>query len=242
MPLISCNNLSFSYNHTTIIQDLSFEFSKGDYLCILGENGAGKSTLIKGILGLCKPTNGKVTFGDGLSQSEIGYLPQQTQIQMNFPASVYEIILSGTLNKSKFFPFYSKSQKEIANTNIRLLGLSNIKNKCYHDLSGGQQQRVLLARALCAANSLVLLDEPVSGLDPLVTKELYELINHLNKQHNLSVIMVSHDIEGALQNATHILHIEHNTTFFGTVNDYINSDFSKKFIKTKGEDNNASSI
>lgn len=227
MALITCENLSFSYDHKPVLNDLSFQVSKGDYLCILGENGAGKSTLIKGLLGLIKPS-GKITFSDGLTQSQIGYLPQQNEIQRDFPASVYEVVISGTLNKCGLFPFYSKKQKDIAELNIRLLGLCDIKKKSYQDLSGGQQQRVLLARALCSAESLILLDEPVSGLDPVVTNDLYELINHLNKEHNLSVIMISHDIKRALENASHILHLEHDNYFYGTVNEYVKSNFITK--------------
>ncbi|MBR3791978.1 MAG: ATP-binding cassette domain-containing protein, partial [Clostridia bacterium] len=165
MTLINCEKLAFSYDQKPVIKDLSFSISKGDYLCIVGENGVGKSTLIKCILGLIKPS-GSITFGEGLSQSKIGYLPQQSEIQKDFPASVYEVVISGTLNKSKLIPFYTKRQKELAKKNLNLLGLDNIKKKCYQDLSGGQQQRVLLARALCAADSLILLDEPSSGLDP----------------------------------------------------------------------------
>ena len=234
MALINCNKLTLSYNSTPVISDLSFSVSKGDYLCILGENGAGKSTLIKGILGLIKPVSGKITYSDGLSQSSIGYLPQQSEIQKDFPASVYEVVISGTLNQCGYIPFYRKKQRETADKNIRLLGLESIKKKCYQDLSGGQQQRVLLARALSAADSLILLDEPVSGLDPLVTNDLYELINHLNKKHNLSVIMVSHDIHGAIKYATHILHLDHESVFFGSINEYVKSDFAKKFIPQNG--------
>ena len=204
MALITCDTINLSYDSTHVIKNLSFSVEKGDYLCIVGENGAGKSTLIKGLLGFIKPTSGKISYSDGLIKSNIGYLPQQSEIQKDFPASVYEVVISGTLNK------------------------------CYQDLSGGQQQRVLLARALSAADSIILLDEPVSGLDPLVTNDLYDLIKHLNQKHNLSVIMVSHDINGALKNATHILHLEHENFFYGKVDEYINSDFSQKFISRNG--------
>ncbi len=227
MALITCENLNFSYDHKSVISDLTFQVSKGDYLCILGENGAGKTTLIKGLLGLIKPS-GKITFSDGLTQSKIGYLPQQNEIQKDFPASVYEVVISGTLNKCGFFPFYSKKQRIIAELNIKLLGLEDIKKKCYQDLSGGQKQRVLLARALCSAGSLILLDEPASGLDPIITNDLYELINHLNKKHNMSVIMISHDIKRAMDNATHILHLDHDSYFYGTVREYEKSEFIKK--------------
>lgn len=234
MALITCDAITLSYDSTPVIKNLSFSVAKGDYLCIVGENGAGKSTLIKGLLGLIKPTSGKISYSDGLIQSNIGYLPQQSEIQKDFPASVYEVVISGTLNKCGVIPFYRKKHKETADMNIRLLGLESVKNKCYQDLSGGQQQRVLLARALSAADSIILLDEPVSGLDPLVTNDLYDLIKHLNQIHNLSVIMVSHDINGAIKNATHILHLEHNNFFYGNVKEYINSDFAKKFISQNG--------
>ncbi len=228
MALINCEKLTFSYDQKPVINDLSFSISKGDYLCIVGENGVGKSTLIKCILGLIKPS-GNIIFGDGLSQSKIGYLPQQSEIQKDFPASVYEVVISGTLNKSKLIPFYSKKQKELAQRNIKLLSLEDIKKKCYQDLSGGQQQRVLLARALCAADSLILLDEPSSGLDPIVTNDLYDIIEKLNKEHNMSIIMISHDIKRTVKNASHILHLDHNEYFYGTVNEYIRSKYFKKF-------------
>ncbi len=237
MTLLNCKNVTLSYDSQPVIKSLSFSVSQGDYLCILGENGAGKSTLMKGILGLLKPTQGVIEYCESLSQNEIGYLPQQSEIQKDFPASVYEVVLSGTLNKSKILSFYTKLQKRIAKDNMELLGISDLKNKCYQDLSGGQQQRVLLARALCSTGKLIVLDEPVSGLDPLVTKDFYNLINHLNKQHKISVIMVSHDVDGAIKNATHILHIDHESTFYGNLSDYLASDYAKKFIFKGGKNN-----
>lgn len=232
MTLLKCENVSLSYDGKAVLSDLSFSVSDGDYLCIVGENGAGKSTLMKGILGLLKPTGGIISYSGGLERKKIGYLPQQSDIQKDFPASCYEVVLSGTLNKCGFLPFYTKEQKKLALSNMELLGISELKNKCYHELSGGQQQRVLLARALSACEKMIILDEPVAGLDPVVTRELYELIKRLNKELKISVIMVSHDIAGAVANATHILHLEHDNTFFGTVNEYIHSDFAKKFISS----------
>ena len=232
MTLLKCENVSFSYDGNAVLSDLSFSVADGDYLCIVGENGAGKSTLTKGILGLLKPTGGSISYLGNLERKKIGYLPQQSDIQKDFPASCYEVVLSGTLNKCGFFPFYKKEQKKIANANMDLLGIGELKNKCYHELSGGQQQRVLLARALSACEKMIILDEPVAGLDPVVTRELYGLIKRLNRELKISVIMVSHDIAGAVANATHILHLEHDNTFFGTVSDYIHSDFAKKFIRS----------
>lgn len=230
MSLIKCEGLSLSYDNRAVISDLSFEVSKGDYLCIIGENGAGKSTLIKGLLGLLKPVSGSISFGDGLCKNEIGYLPQQSDIQRDFPASVWEVVKSGFISGCGFLPFYSKNQKSTALYNMSLLGIEELKNKCYQELSGGQQQRVLLARALCATKNLLVLDEPVSGLDPLVTNELYSLIKHLNEHHCISVIMVSHDLSGALSNASHILHLGENGYFYSTVSEYKKSDYFKRFI------------
>lgn len=230
MTILECENISFSYDGEPVISDLSFLLPNGAYLCIVGENGAGKSTLLKGILGLLKPSYGKIWYRGGLCKNEIGYLSQQTAVSKDFPASCYEVVLSGTLNKKSWCSFYSKKQRETAKFNMEMLRIADLKNKCFHEISGGQRQRVLLARALCATKKLLVMDEPVSGLDPLVTKELYELIGHLNKCHGISVIMISHDILGAILNATHILHLEHDKSFFGSVGEYIGSDFSKKFL------------
>ena len=197
---------------------------------MLGENGSGKSTLMKTLLGQKNVISGKIEFSDGLKQNEIGYLPQQTEVQKDFPASVKEIVLSGCLNRSGFRPFYSKSQKETAARNMEKLGITDLSGKCYRELSGGQQQRVLLARALCAAEKLLVLDEPVAGLDPMVTKSLYSLIEEINRS-GMTVIMVSHDMEAAVEYASHILHIGHKPLFFGKKEDYVKSDVYLRFSK-----------
>ena len=180
---------------------------KGDYLCIVGENGSGKSTLMKTLLGLQPPVSGKILTDDGLNRKKIGYLSQQTDIQRDFPASVWEIVLSGCQNKCGIRPFYSKNQKQRAQANIEKMELQKLKKRCYRNLSGGQQQRVLLARALCAADDILLLDEPVAGLDPIVTKEMYRLIETLNHDDKMTIVMISHDMEAAVQYAGKILHI-----------------------------------
>lgn len=235
MALINCEKIGFSYDGKNVISDLSFSVEENDYLCIVGENGAGKSTLVKGILGLIKPSSGKITFSDGLEPKKIGYLPQKTDIQRDFPASCFEVVLSGTLNKCGLFPFYTKKSRAEAEKNMELLGIENLKKRSFQELSGGQQQRVLLARALCAAEQLILLDEPAAGLDPIVTKELYDLIRKLNREHGICVIMVSHDISAAIANSKHILHLEHDGMFFGTVNEYIKGRFGKKFFEISGD-------
>lgn len=229
MAQLSCENLSLGYEGTEIVHGLNFTVSAGDYLCVVGENGSGKSTLVKTILGLTAPVSGHVVWGDGLTRSEIGYLPQQTAVQRDFPASVWEIVLSGCLPGKGFRPFYSSADKKTALRNLDRLGISELKDRCYRDLSGGQQQRVLLARALCATRKLLLLDEPVSGLDPVVTAELYRLIESLNRE-GITVIMISHDIPAAVKYATHILHIG-STMFFGTVDEYIGSSLYSRFAE-----------
>lgn len=221
MSLISCENLSFAYDGVTVLHGLDFKIEQGDYFCILGENGAGKSTVMKGLLGLKKPSAGSVTFGEGLRAKEIGYLPQQTAVQKDFPASVQEVVLSGCLPGMGMRPFYSKAEKERAARNIQALEITDLRDRCYRDLSGGQQQRVLLARALCATKKVILLDEPVAGLDPLVTINMYKLIERINKEMGITVIMVSHDMQAATKYASRILHLgEDRQLFFGSCEDY----------------------
>ena len=233
MALITCQNLCLGYDGREILHDLSFEVNSGDYLCIVGENGSGKSTLMRTILGLQRPLAGQILTGDGLRVSEIGYLPQQTPVQKDFPASVREVVLSGFEGKCGWRPFYTKTEKQQAEENIRAMGIEALSRRCYRELSGGQQQRVLLARALCATSKLLFLDEPVSGLDPRVTAEMYELIEKLNKEQSITIIMISHDIAAALRYASHILHIG-DRVFFGTNAAYQESGIGTVF--TKGGD------
>ncbi|WP_250277190.1 metal ABC transporter ATP-binding protein [[Clostridium] colinum] len=229
MALITTQNLSFAYDGKIAVQDLNFSVESGDYFCIVGENGAGKSTLIKGLLQLKSPSKGKIIMGDDLKADEIGYLPQQTQIQRDFPADVFEIVLSGCLNKLKWRPFYGKAEKNLAEEKLEQLGITHLKNRCYRELSGGQQQRVLLARALCATKKILLLDEPSAGLDPIVTEDLYDLIYKINKEQNLTIIMVSHDIQNVLKYSNKVLHLETKQLFFGTVEEYLSSPLGMKY-------------
>lgn len=225
MALIKTENLTLSYENMTVIRDLSFEVNGGDYLCIVGENGSGKSTLIKALLSLKRPESGSLELGDGLKRREIGYLPQQTGAQRDFPAGVDEVVISGCLNSRGVKPFYSRREKAVAAENMERLGITGLKKRSYRELSGGQQQRVLLARALCATRKLLLLDEPVSGLDPMVTAELYSLIGDINKS-GVTIIMVTHDISAALRYASHILCLRSDSWFFGTTDEFIQSDAS----------------
>lgn len=236
MSYIKCDNLTLGYDGVPVMSDLSFEVSKGDYLCIIGENGAGKSTLVKTILSLIKPMSGTIEFSDGLKPYEIGYLPQQTIVQKDFPASVLEIVLSGTLASCKHRPFYSKKEKKLARENMEKLSVWELRDESYRNLSGGQQQRVLLARALCSATKVILLDEPVTGLDPKVTNEFYQLIKKLNDEQ-ITIIMISHDIHATSKYATHILHIGKGKYFVGTKEKYLESDEWKQFGYDGGDEN-----
>ncbi len=223
MSYIVCENLALGYEGNVVTEKLNFEVRRGDYLCIVGENGAGKSTLVKTLLHLINPVSGTISYGDNIMPYEIGYLPQQTIVQKDFPASVWEIVLSGNLAKGKFRPFYSKEQKKTAEENLKKMEIWEIRKRCYRKLSGGQQQRVLLARALCATQKMLLLDEPVSGLDPKVTNEFYQLIKTLNDS-GVTIIMVSHDMEAALTYAGKILHIGKEQMYFGSKKDYLKSN------------------
>lgn len=229
MAQLTCKEVSFTYDGQTVLSDINFSVDAGSYLCVVGENGSGKTTLIKGILGLKTPSSGKIEF-NGVKPTEIGYLPQQTQIQRDFPASVYEVVLSGRLNSMGGRLFYGAEDKKAAQENMERLGIEDLKDRCYIDLSGGQQQRVLLARAMCATKKLLLLDEPVTGLDPVATNEMYNLIKLINLCDNTSVIMISHDIHAAVRYATHILHLGHKQLFFGTCTEYRQSDLARRFV------------
>jgi zinc transport system ATP-binding protein len=230
MALITIENASMGYEGKVIVPNLSIKINDGEYICIVGENGSGKTTLMKCLLGLIQPLSGKVVYGDGLKQNEIGYLPQQTVLQKDFPASVYEVVLSGCLNK-KHTLFYSKEQKAMALENMERTGIAPLKKKCFRELSGGQKQRVMLARALCATHKLLILDEPVTGLDPMAMADMYELIKNLNNS-GITVVMVSHDITAAVNNASKILHLSKNDYFYGTAHQYLHSDIGKKFMIT----------
>ena len=230
MAFITCKNASFAYDGKTVVDGLDFEVNKGDYLCIVGENGSGKTTLMKGLLGLNQPKSGSITTGDGLKPTAIGYLPQQNPIQKDFPASVFEIVLSGRLNSRGIIPFYSKLDRRTAYDNIEKLGISSIAQKSFRELSGGQQQRVLLCRALCATKDVLLMDEPVAGLDPLVTSELYSTIQSLSKE-GITIIMISHDIRAAVEYASHVLHLQNRQIFFGSVEDYKQTEAGRQFLK-----------
>ena len=228
MAQLTCSGLRLGYDGHTVLSGLDFSVDAGNYLCIVGENGSGKSTLMKTILGLIRPEDGKITWGEGLRENEIGYLPQQTVVQKDFPATVREIVLSGCQGRAGKRPFYSRDEKELVRQNMEQMGLTSLSGRCYRELSGGQQQRVLLARALCATRKLLLMDEPVSGLDPLVTADMYDLISRLNRE-GVTIIMVSHDIAAAVRFASHILHVG-SEVFFGTVAEYRESELAKRFL------------
>lgn len=230
MALITCQDLRLGYDGQAVLQGVSFTVSRGDLLCIVGENGSGKSTLIKGLLGLKAPLGGRITLGDGLLPTEIGYLPQQTALQRDFPASVLEVVLSGRLNGMRGRPFYGRADRKAAHEALERMGMDELCRASYQHLSGGQQQRVLLARALCATRKLLLLDEPVTGLDPVATGELYNLIKLISLCSGITVIMVTHDIEAALRYATHVLHLGSTQLFFGRTADYKKSAPARRLL------------
>ena len=228
MALITCEHVCLGYDGQTVLRDVNFTVSRGDLLCVVGENGSGKSTLIKGLLGLKAPEQGSITLGDGLVRNEIGYLPQQTQLQRDFPASVAEVVRSGCINQMHGRPFYSRADRARAQENMERMGIEDLAHHSYQALSGGPQQRVLLARALCAADRLLILDEPVTGRDPAATQDLYKTLRYLNEKEKMAVIMVTHDMRGALREAHTILHIGRDGWFFGTVAEYLASPAGKR--------------
>ena len=226
MSLLKVKNLSLGYEGKTIVNSLSFTVNQGDFLSIIGENGSGKTTLVKGLLGLIAKHSGSIELSEGVSQSHIGYLSQKNLITKDFPASVYEIVMSGFLNSKRLGLFYSKQQKKEAEVLMERVGISKVKNAIFSELSGGQQQRVLLCRALCAAKKLILLDEPTTGLDPKASADFYSLLTELNKE-GVTVIMVSHDVTGAIRMSSHILYLGKDGSFFGTTHQYLHSNVGK---------------
>ena len=230
MAYVTCRNLALGYDGRPIVTNLNFEIHAGDYLCVVGENGAGKSTLIKTLLGLQDKLAGSIETGDGLKPYEIGYLPQQTMVQKDFPATVQEVVLSGCLGKRGNRPFYSAAERKIAQINMEKLGITDLKKSCYRDLSGGQKQRTLIARALCATDKLLILDEPITGLDPASTQDFYAVIRHLNRDEKVAVLMVSHDIGNIVTQANKILQLKQTVQFYGTVEEYKKSEFGREFL------------
>lgn len=228
MAYITCRDLTLGYDGEAVTEGINFEVNEGDYLCIIGENGAGKSTLMKALMNLNRPMSGEIIFSDEINRKEIGYLPQNKDFQRDFPASVEEIVISGCLGKSGLRPFYNKKEKKTAEENMKRMDIYDLRHRCYRELSGGQQQRVLLARALCAAGKLLLLDEPVTGLDYKVTCEFYGLLSDLNRS-GVSIVMVSHDLEEAMGHANRILQIGREQIFFGDKNAYLMSESWKAF-------------
>lgn len=228
--LLQCEHVDFGYENYDVVKDVSLEIMQGDYLAVVGANGSGKSTLMKGILGLLKPTGGTIFLADELRRSGIGYLPQQTPAQKDFPATVDEVVISGCLSMRGKRPFYSSAERKIAAANMEKMGISNLRKSCYRDLSGGQKQRVLIARALCATDKLLILDEPITGLDPAVTQEFYSLIRHLNKDEHVAVLMVSHDVQNIVTQANKILHLQQTVQFYGPVEEYRKTPHGKAFL------------
>jgi zinc transport system ATP-binding protein len=227
---VICRDAAFAYDGGVVACGLDFVVNAGDYLCVVGENGSGKSTLLKGLLRLKAPQSGKITLGGGLRQNEIGYLPQQTPVQKDFPASVYEVALSGRLSRRGWRPFYTREDKAAALSSLRRLGAEDLRKRCYRELSAGQQQRVLLARALCGARKLLLLDEPMAGLDPAAARELYGELAALNRGAGLAIVMVSHDVHSALEYASHVLHLQNRQVFFGTAEEYRKTPEALEFL------------
>jgi zinc transport system ATP-binding protein len=234
-PIITCQNAAFGYDGYAVIEGLNFTVESGDYLCIVGKNGSGKSTLIKGMLCLLNPIQGEIVFCNRFKRDTVGYLPQQTAAKKDFPAGVFEIVLSGSLGSMGFRPFYSAKEKRLARENMDRLGIGDLKERCFSELSGGQQRRVLIGRALCASHGLLVLDEPAAGLDPPAAAELYTLLQKINRETGVTIIMVSHDIEAVEKYATKILHLQGKQYFFGNCREYIHSDMGKQFLGIERE-------
>lgn len=230
MAMLTFESVGLSYGGDNVAHDVSFSVNAGEFWGIVGENGSGKTTLMKALLGLIPCASGRIVMGEGLKPNEIGYLPQQSAIQKDFPASVGEVVLSGTIGWRGLKPFYGRKERITARENMDMLGILSLEKHSYQELSGGQQQRVLLARALCATRKCLVLDEPTTGLDPVVTAEFYRLLNDVNAR-GMTIVMVSHDVEEAVRSCTHILHLSCHPLFIGTAQEYKNSPVGRKYLK-----------
>ena len=220
MALITAEHVTIAFDGRVVVNDADFSIQRGDYVVVFGENGSGKSTLVRAMLGLIHPRSGKIVYGDGLMRNQIGYLPQQTALQRDFPASVDEVVQSGCINRMGFRMRLSRNDRKRIDEQLEMLNITAIRKSSYRDLSGGQQQRVLLARALCATNTLLLLDEPVTGLDPSTAVEMYDIIARLNRERGVAIVMISHDVQSALRDAQHVLVMDRGVDFFGDVSAY----------------------
>ena len=218
MSLVKFENVTRGYEGRPVVTGLDFAIEKGDYVCVIGQNGSGKSTMMKSLLGFISPMSGKIT--KNIPKNAVGYMPQQQPSQADFPASVWEVVLSGCQGRRAFAPFYSRDDRELAKNHMELMNITHLAEQSFRELSGGQKQRVLLARTLCAATEMILLDEPTAGLDPIVTKELYELVQRINREKKMTVVMISHDLTSALESASHILHLDHRMLYFGSAAAY----------------------
>ncbi|MDR3337434.1 MAG: ABC transporter ATP-binding protein [Treponema sp.] len=227
--IITFCDVALGYDGHIVVQGLNFTVTRGDYVCIVGENGSGKSTALKGILRLVVPLRGNIAFSAEISGNSIGYLSQQTAAKKDFPAGVYEIVLSGHSGNMGLRPFYSRREKQAAEENMECMGITDLRERCFRELSGGQQRRVLLARALCAGGKLLVLDEPAAGLDPVVTADVYSLLKKINRETGITIIMVSHDIEGVSKYANKILHLKNKQCFFGNSAEYMQSDIRREW-------------
>lgn len=230
ITLITCEHVDFGYENHDAVIDLTMEVNAGDYLCVVGENGSGKSTLMKGLLGLLKPTAGSLTIAEELKRTGIGYLPQQTAAQKDFPATVYEVVISGCLTRRGNRPFYSMAERKLAEASMEKLGITGIKRHCYRELSGGQQQRVLIARALCATSRMLILDEPITGLDPSAIQDFYHLVRTLNQEEQVTILMVTHDVANVVGQANKILHLKQKVLFYGSPEEYRKSKAGQQFL------------
>ncbi len=229
MNLIELKKLNIGYGHKVVCKDINFTIEQGQYICVVGENGSGKSTLLKTILGLNREVSGKIIFADDVTSKGIGYLPQQNEIQRDFPATVREIIMSGFIGKMGFRPFYNKPEKEKCSVICKNLDISDLIDKSFKELSGGQQQRVLLARALCATDNILVMDEPVNAMDNKTVKKFYQLIKKLNTENGLTIIMVSHNLESVISSATHVIYLKDKMEFAGTKEDFMASEYASQF-------------
>lgn len=223
MNLIKVTDLSviykIGYKTMFALKNISFDVNSGEYICIIGDNGAGKTTLIKSLLSLNDISSGKIEIN--CKRNEISYLPQNSSIPLDFPATVEEIVLTGTQDdKIKAF-FYGVNQKKMANSAMEKARITNLAKRRFGELSGGQQQRVLFARAIAKNPKVLILDEPCTGLDSSTCKDFYKLLDDVNSIERVTIIMVLHDLSAVKKYASKIIALNDNKlAFCGSISNW----------------------
>lgn len=207
--LLEIKNLSFKYSDDLVLDDINFDVYRGDYIALIGSNGAGKSTLVKLILNQLKPLTGTVSFYTKNGLKDIGYVPQlSVPSSLEFPITVRELLSLALYPKNKGFRKLKSYDREKITSALNLVGMEKYRDRLYTELSGGQRQRVLIAKTLVATPEFLILDEPMTGVDRESKESLFNLLSHINREHNITILMITHNLEEVEENVNKVFEIK----------------------------------